>query len=405
MNDQGFETVRGGEQLTQHFQDMSPKRIPRPTETGRLVPQFSTLIDSTIPFGDRKTVKFSPNRPVFSAIHQFNDAQSQEFMRGAAEVSPVVQILALLSNEHPLTHQPMQTVEEKIAFAKNFHMEQIPPEVQQRLNPRYQLTLEGYAGAFLEANETMTQCKEQGINIYEQFVKAKYNVTDRQFRTICAPEALRANDWAQNLSPEKIAFMKNPLFQEQEPNASNWTYKEGREVLLGNGKKYFVYAVNGNKMQLMDDMRNVYYVPKGYVDTYNKPNFADRLATVGNMIKKVGDYGKLGALMLFNLGEIHPWRVNGRWCLVAEPSARILDDPKQNKRIELYGNDENDYYYFKFKAMKEGGQRIVDLSEKNPSITSRGVFFQALDHRRIAAAQALKMPIVIQYKPDVDTYN
>lgn len=110
---------------------------------------------------------------------------------------------------------------------------------------------------------------------------------------------------------------------------------------------------------------------------------------------KTLDNTQLLSIMVFQLGGIHPWRVNGRWAWVVEPWADIKSDSRQSQDF----HPENIYESY-FLELKKRGVGIIDKKHfpngRLPSLRFSGLGgLQYLDHHRIYGAKMAGMRIVI----------
>lgn len=120
-------------------------------------------------------------------------------------------------------------------------------------------------------------------------------------------------------------------------------------------------------------------------------------------VKGLGETVKNAPLIISQLGAIHPWLIAGKIGWVAEPWARIGEDPHQ----PIQGDN---IYLDKFQTMKDQGVKNLDSTNlpngEIPAIRkyNGGLSLQYLNHNRIKAAQALGMRIQVNLDT-AETFN
>lgn len=124
----------------------------------------------------------------------------------------------------------------------------------------------------------------------------------------------------------------------------------------------------------------------------SKPNLLEKAKST--LIKAL-DNTQLLSIMVFQLGGIHPWRVNGRWAWVVEPWADIKSDSRQPQDF----HPENIYESY-FLELKKRGVGIIDKKHlpngRLPSLRFSGLSgLQYLDHHRIYGAKMAGMRIAV----------
>lgn len=112
-----------------------------------------------------------------------------------------------------------------------------------------------------------------------------------------------------------------------------------------------------------------------------------------SLTRKILNNSRLLTISAFQLGGLHPQRIDGKWEWVIEPWARVSDDPRQRSTENF------DKYIDIALDEKERGAKVLDyekLGGENPDVWPSGLWgLQLVDHRRIKAAQAAGVAIEV----------
>jgi len=386
------------EQSQPTVESNTPLQAKRGAET---VPLFTPLTRAPADTADLRATRDALqasagtiNRGTYAFAVQDLKAQSLIREMDASNLSTYAQIQALMST-HDEGGKLLDTDDARIAYARRIDWNSTHSESQE-----YQRYV------------SPEQCIAYGMVAFNlnknQLLAMLHTVPDDSMQ----PDLMKLDFAKGKFGLDHIcAFFRHSDFENVPDRYSSYPFAARRSIEMY-GIKYEVYRDLGKNLEIfVPNTTDYFVVPKSVVEKYNKHTVSEKVpAKVDAVVDNIVGTVQISAIMLLQLGAIHPAYVNGRLTWVLEPWARIaMDETDENNGAHHFSADNKYTGLFEQMRKERGNKRITITAEDMaglagntkgyatdiPTVAVVGLSLKMVDHHRINGALSANTPIEV----------